>query len=129
MRECLRDQSLLEALREVLHDVLLTARQPAVGFARERSEPICGGLVAFLSKLGGKIADLDELSGGHYSQPVTDVFQLSHVACEIPGGQVGHRRIRQTLHLDAEFARGLGEEMPGQDWNVLASLADRRQPK
>ena len=58
---------------------------------------------------------------------MTEVFQLPHVALEIQTAQVLDRRIRQALGFDAQLARALLQEMAGEQRDVLAPLAQRRQ--
>src|SRR3990172_11299337 len=58
-----------------------------------------------------------------------DILELAHVAGKTLAGEIGHRRIREALGLDAQIARGLRKKIPRKQRNVLASLTQRRQPK
>ena len=58
---------------------------------------------------------------------MTEVLELPHVALEVERDEILQCRFGQALGFDAEFLRALREEMPGQQRDVLAPLAQRRQ--
>ena len=55
------------------------------------------------------------------------VLELPYVAGPVEGFQILERSLGNALYLHAEFARALGQEMLGQEWNVLAPVRQRRQ--
>jgi hypothetical protein len=58
---------------------------------------------------------------------VAEVFQLAHVAGKIQALQVFERRLGQALGFAAQLLRAFLQEMLGQQRNVVAPLAQRRQ--
>jgi hypothetical protein len=56
-------------------------------------------------------------------------LELAHAAGKRERSQHLRRVLRQRLRLDAELARALLQEVPGERRNVLEPLAQRRQPK
>src|SRR6266568_4950399 len=100
---------------------------PAGGGQRAANQGGLEGAGQDLEHLAGQVGGIDDLSGGHDRQPVAQILELTDVAGEVERLQGLERRVGEALRLDAEFLGALGEEMAGQQRNVLAPLAQRRQ--
>lgn len=60
-----------------------------------------------IAQFGWQIGKIDLLPRRHDGQPVTDVFQLPHVARKIKCCQMTERRIGEALGLDPQIVRAL----------------------
>ncbi|ABA47527.1 hypothetical protein BURPS1710b_2767 [Burkholderia pseudomallei 1710b] len=80
-------------------------------------------------EIGRQILDLDRLRGRHHRQPVREILELPDVARKRQRRQIGERLVGHALRLDAEVARALLQEVTREQRDVLAALAQRRQPQ
>lgn len=105
-------------------DVHLAIGQCLRGPFAQRFGPAAGGACRTLrAQVGRK----DLVARGNHGQAAAQVFQLSHVAWEVAlrdGFQCG---LRKALGRQAQFLRGAGQEVLGQQRDVAAALAQRRQ--
>ena len=127
MRERADDQRALELPAEHIQNPALAPRQAPLDLLRQGLEPV--GLRArrgLSAKFCRQVAQLDRLSGRHDGQPVAQVLQLPYVARKVEPPQVLDHGLGQTLGLDSELLRAARQEMPRQQRNILAPLAQRR---
>src|SRR5688572_19758593 len=83
-REGAQNQRALGLASELIQDSGLAAAQALLDFALQCRDPVRRrdrGRRA--TKLGRQVGHADDLSGSHYVEPVTQIFQLAHVAREI----------------------------------------------
>ncbi|KEP73565.1 hypothetical protein HR12_06035, partial [Microbacterium sp. SUBG005] len=78
-------------------------------------------------QLGGEILNQHFLSGGHYGQPATGVFQLTHVARPRQTGEGGIRFRMKLLGFHAQLAGRHLQEMARQTRDIFPTLAQRRE--
>src|SRR6266581_6164549 len=122
------NQGGLEGAGQDLEHLAGPGDDQAIRFAGKCREPVGGlGVGRLVAEFGGQVGGIDDLSGGHDRQPVAQILELTDVAGEVERLQGLERRVGEALRLDAEFLGALGEEMAGQQRNVLAPLAQRRQ--
>ena len=131
MAQRIPDQGTLELARQIVADRILSGRQPARDFLLQRLDPVgddrTGAFGARLTKVGRQVGDLNGLRRRHHGQPMTDVFQLPYIARPVEGAQILECGVGQPLDFDPKLACALAHEMSGQQGNVLAPVAHRRQ--
>ena len=128
MRQRAIDQDAFEVLRQLVVNLPFAGGEEAIDDLREAALPVLRRSVhRHFAQLGRQIGEIDLLPGRHYGQPVTDVFELAHVAGEIERRQMAQRRLGKTFGIDPKLLGALLQKMPGKNRDVLAPLAQTRQ--
>ena len=121
------DQRALELPPERIQNSAFAPRKAPLDFVCKRVEPV--GLRdrrGLSAELGRQVAELDRLPGRHHRQPMAEVLELAHIARKIEPPEVLDDGVGQALGFDAQLFRAAREEVPRQQRNVLAPLAQRR---
>ena len=79
------------------------------------------------AELRGQVFGFDHLRWCHDGEPVTNVFELTHIARKGEILERHHSAVGDALGLHTQLLGTVLQEMPRQHGNVLTTLAQRRQ--
>ena len=133
MFQRLGDQRRFKRAIQAVKNVFLAAPQRGRDFAFQRPLPVAvercraAFAAAWPAHIGWQVRHFHHLRRRHDGDPVAQVFELPHIAREILLREEIQRILGESFGIDVQIARAFCQEVPGQQRNIVAPVAQRRQ--